>query len=61
MTEARNAADLTQWVEDLVCPVCFASLHFSVADVVCTGCSRAYPIVDRIPVLIESRATVKAP
>jgi uncharacterized protein YbaR (Trm112 family) len=53
----KKTPDLTQWAADLVCPVCFAALRFSEATVVCTGCARAYPVVDGIPVLIPQRAT----
>jgi uncharacterized protein len=60
MTSATKPADLTQWAEDLVCPVCFAALSFSDAAVVCRGCGRSYPVVDGIPVLIADRATLKA-
>ena len=50
---------LTQWTVDLACPVCFAALRFSDAEVVCTGCARTYPVEDGIPVLIPQRAMVK--
>jgi uncharacterized protein len=60
MTTLKKPADLTQWAEDLVCPVCFAALCFSDATVVCSGCGRTYPVVDGIPVLIADRATLKA-
>ena len=50
-------ANLRPWADDLACPVCFAALRFTQSQVVCTGCSRHYPIVDGIPVLIPQRAT----
>ena len=59
MTSVTKPADLAQWAEDLVCPVCFAALHFSDVAVVCSGCERSYPVVDGIPVLIAERATLK--
>ena len=40
----------------LVCPVCHAALTLAPATLDCTGCGRRYPIVDGLPVLIESRA-----
>jgi len=51
-----NLNDLKQWTEDVVCPVCYATLRFDAATVVCSGCARTYPIVDGIPVLIPQRA-----
>ena len=39
----------------LVCPVCHAPLSLAAAAIDCTGCSRSYPIVDGLPVLIASR------
>lgn len=54
--ESVIGGGLKQWADDLVCPVCFASLRFSDAAVVCTGCARSYPVVDGIPVLISQRA-----
>jgi uncharacterized protein YbaR (Trm112 family) len=51
-------ADLAQWANDLVCPVCFAALHFSESAVICSGCARSYPVIDDIPVLIPQRATL---
>ena len=53
-----KSSDLGQWAEDLVCPVCFAALRFSESTIVCTGCSRTYPVVDGIPVMIPQRATL---
>ncbi len=41
----------------LACPVCHAPLILAEAYVDCTLCGRRYPIVDQLPVLIESRAT----
>ncbi|MBS1822879.1 MAG: Trm112 family protein [Acidobacteria bacterium] len=43
-------------LERLVCPVCRAKLRAGDGSVVCTGCSRRYPIVDGIPVLLVDRA-----
>jgi|HubBroStandDraft_3_1064219.scaffolds.fasta_scaffold3376071_1 uncharacterized protein YbaR (Trm112 family) len=56
--ESKNANlnNLKQWAEDVVCPVCYAPLHFEEATVVCSGCARIYPVVDGIPVLIPQRA-----
>jgi uncharacterized protein YbaR (Trm112 family) len=43
-------------VGQLACPACFSALRRDEAHLVCTACSRAYPIVDGIPVLIIERA-----
>ena len=56
-SEKANLSNLKQWAEDVVCPVCHASLRFEEATVVCSGCARVYPIVDGIPVLIPQRAS----
>ena len=41
----------------LACPVCLARLTLAETHVDCTVCGRRYPIIDQLPVLIESRAT----
>jgi uncharacterized protein YbaR (Trm112 family) len=51
-TRTLQAEDL-QW---LVCPVCYRALALEAKTVRCTGCSRSYPIVDGIPVLLADRA-----
>jgi uncharacterized protein YbaR (Trm112 family) len=48
-------------VSQLACPACFGKLRLDtpqpdVPHLVCTACSRAYPIIDGIPVLIVERA-----
>ena len=43
----------------LVCPVCHGPLLLVDAAIDCMGCGRRYPIVDELPVLIESRATLR--
>jgi uncharacterized protein YbaR (Trm112 family) len=43
-------------LERLVCPVCHAKLCAGDNSVLCTGCSRRYPLVDGIPVLLANRA-----
>jgi uncharacterized protein YbaR (Trm112 family) len=42
----------------LVCPACRASLRPDDAanELVCTGCGRAYPVRDDIPVLLVDEA-----
>jgi uncharacterized protein YbaR (Trm112 family) len=40
----------------LVCPVCHQRLQLESDAIRCLGCSRRYPIVDGIPVLLEERA-----
>jgi len=44
----------------LVCPACHAGLVLNADTIDCTGCRRRYPIVDGLPVLIESRALADA-
>jgi uncharacterized protein YbaR (Trm112 family) len=39
----------------LVCPVCHQRLQLDNGAIRCQGCSRRYPIVDGIPVLLEDR------
>ena len=58
-SEPKKANRLMQWADDLVCPVCLATLRFTETLVECTGCARTYPVVDGIPVLIPQRATPK--
>ena len=43
-------------LERLVCPACHQKLRAGDSAVVCTGCSRRYPVVDGIPVLLADRA-----
>jgi uncharacterized protein YbaR (Trm112 family) len=48
-------------IAQLACPACFGNLRLDSADadamhLVCVACSRAYPIIDGIPVLIVGRA-----
>ena len=45
-------------LDQLACPVCFGHLLLLPAHIDCEGCGRRYPIVDGLPVLIASRATV---
>jgi uncharacterized protein len=40
----------------LACPACHGDLHLDGARLACGACSRRYPIVDGIPVLIVERA-----
>jgi uncharacterized protein YbaR (Trm112 family) len=40
----------------LACPVCYGDLGIDAGRVVCAACSRSYPIVDGIPILIPDRA-----
>lgn len=49
------------FMAQLACPACFGNLRPDPADadarhLVCVACSRAYPIIDGIPVLIIDRA-----
>jgi uncharacterized protein YbaR (Trm112 family) len=50
---------LTQQILDLLaCPVCLGRLILAATRIDCTQCARRYPIVDGLPVLIASRATL---
>jgi uncharacterized protein len=40
----------------LACPACYGSLRHENAELICTACGRAYPVIDGIPVLIVARA-----
>ena len=40
----------------LACPACYAGLRLEGTRLHCMACSRAYPIVDGIPVVIVDRA-----
>jgi uncharacterized protein len=40
----------------LACPACYGELRLEGARLRCVGCSRGYPIVDGIPVMIVERA-----
>jgi uncharacterized protein YbaR (Trm112 family) len=42
-------------LDQLACPACQGDLRLEEARLVCASCSRAYPIVDGIPVLIAGR------
>jgi uncharacterized protein YbaR (Trm112 family) len=45
----------------LVCPICHGPLALADGHIDCTQCTRRYPIVDGLPVLIASRATFAPP
>jgi uncharacterized protein YbaR (Trm112 family) len=40
----------------LACPACYGELRLKGVRLQCVACSRAYPIVDGVPVLIVERA-----
>jgi uncharacterized protein YbaR (Trm112 family)/SAM-dependent methyltransferase len=50
------ADSLEQLKGFLVCPMCHAHLSWAPDKARCDGCGLAYPIVDRIPVLIADQA-----
>ncbi|HEX4283829.1 MAG TPA: Trm112 family protein [Terracidiphilus sp.] len=52
---------LATWADDLACPACAHTLRIEQTRIVCNGCSRSYPILDGIPVLIIDRAEQIAP
>jgi uncharacterized protein YbaR (Trm112 family) len=39
-------------LKQLACPACLGELRLEETSLLCTSCTRAYPIVDGIPVLI---------
>lgn len=41
-------------LSQLACAACLSALRLDEARLECTGCSRIYPIVDGIPVLIAA-------
>jgi uncharacterized protein YbaR (Trm112 family) len=45
-------------LEVIVCPACRAALRADdeASELVCTGCGRAYPVRDDIPVLLVDEA-----
>ena len=54
---SKNLSFDASILDQLACPVCLGALRMDGERLVCAGCGRGYPIVDGIPVLIESRAT----
>lgn len=53
-----NREGLNAWADALACPACQQPLRLETDQVVCTACSRAYPILEGIPVLIAERAEI---
>ena len=45
----------------LACPACHGTLRLGEGTVVCGSCSRTYPIINGIPVLIPDRAIFVTP
>jgi hypothetical protein len=43
-------------ISQLACPACVGDLRLDASHLRCVVCSRAYPVVDGIPVLIVDRA-----
>lgn len=43
-------------IAQLVCPACHGDLRMDAAQLVCAGCSRIYPVLDGIPVLIAEHS-----
>jgi len=39
-------------LDQLACPACLGALRLEAMHLLCAACTRAYPIVDGIPVLI---------
>lgn len=50
-----------QLPETIVCPVCFSRLAESENQLQCIGCSRVYPVIDGLPVLLPDRAALPHP
>jgi uncharacterized protein YbaR (Trm112 family) len=44
----------------LACPVCYGALSVADSHILCSGCSRRYPVEDGIPILLAERAQVDA-
>ncbi len=40
--------------EQLACPVCHGELQEQAESLLCLSCSRTYPVIDGIPVLIPA-------
>ncbi|MDE3104180.1 MAG: hypothetical protein KGK08_03310 [Acidobacteriota bacterium] len=53
MQQPGSVSAPPEWV---VCPACHGPLTAAGADVRCVGCGRIYPVVDGLPVLLESRS-----
>ncbi len=45
-------------LDQLACPVCFGHLLLAATQISCEVCCRRFPIIDGLPVLIGSRATL---
>jgi uncharacterized protein len=58
---APSAALLSSIVDQLACPECLSSLEIEESGLICTGCRRAYPIVEGIPVLIAEGSSGSNP
>jgi uncharacterized protein YbaR (Trm112 family) len=48
-------------VDRLACAACLGALRLEEDRLACTACNRIYPIVDGIPVLIDSGAESRDP
>ena len=55
-TNEERLPALDEWAGLLACPACQDALCTEAGRMVCSGCGRAYPVVDGIPVLIKERA-----
>jgi len=60
-TSSQSGKFDARMLERLACPVCFGELRLSGEQICCTGCGRAYPLIDGIPVLIAERALANKP
>lgn len=49
---------LSKHIDLLACPACRGKLRLEGGRVVCVRCTRRYPIVDGLPVLIVERAEI---
>jgi hypothetical protein len=43
-------------VSRLACPACHSDFLLEASHLICSGCRRAYPVVDGIPALIVEKA-----
>ncbi len=58
---APSAGLLTSIIDQLACPVCLSGLEIDESRLICTGCSRVYPVVEGIPVLIADGLSEASP
>jgi uncharacterized protein YbaR (Trm112 family) len=55
-TGPSQSALVAEALNRLVCPACRQSLALDGDSIRCSGCSRLYPILEGIPILLVERA-----